>query len=44
MNYTCIYPAAGCHMYDKYFEAPRASNQLIHRYLFTKNELYTLTK
>ena len=44
LNYTCIYPAPGCHLYDKYFENPRNSNQLIHRYLFSRNELYTLTK
>ena len=44
LNYTCIYPAPGCHLYDKYFETPRNSNQLIHRYLFSRNELYTLTK
>ena len=44
LNYTCIYPSPGCHFYDKYFESPRTSNQLIHRYLFSRNELYTLTK
>jgi hypothetical protein len=45
MNYTCIYPASGSQMYDKYFEnGGRQSNQLIHRYLFTNNELYTLVK
>lgn len=45
MNYTCIFPSAGCQQYDKFFEGGgRASNQLIHKYLFTKNELYALTK
>jgi len=45
MNYTCIYPSAGCQQYDKFFEGGgRQANQLIHKYLFTKNELYALTK
>jgi hypothetical protein len=45
LNYTCIYPTAGCHQYDKYFEGGgRASNQLLHKYLFTKNDLFTITK
>lgn len=45
MNFTCIYPAAGCYQYDRFFEGGgRTSNQLIHRYLFTKNELFTLVK
>lgn len=45
MNYTCIFPTAGCYQYDKFFEGGgRASNQLLHKYLFTKNDLYTITK
>jgi len=45
MNFTCIFPSPGCHMYDKFFEnGGRQSNQLLHRYLFTNNELYTLVK
>lgn len=45
MNFTCIFPSAGCYQYDKFFEGGgRQSNQLIHKYLFTKNELYALTK
>jgi hypothetical protein len=26
MNFTCIFPSPGCHVYDKYFEQPRPSN------------------
>lgn len=44
LNYTCIYPAPGSQLYDKYFVSARPSNQLVHRYLFTKNELYSLVK
>jgi len=45
MNFTCIFPSPGCQLYDKFFEGSgRQSNQLLHRYLFTKNELYSLTK
>ena len=45
MNFTCIFPSAGCIQYDRFFEGGgRQSNQLVHRYLFTKNELYSLTK
>ena len=44
MNYTLIYPASGSNRYDKYFDSLRQSNQLLYKYLFTKNELYSLTK
>lgn len=44
LNYTCIYPAPGSQSYDKFFAQPRPSNQVVHRYLFTKNEFYTITK
>lgn len=44
MNYTCIYPAPGSQLYDKFFISPRPSNQIVHRYLFTKNEFYTIAK
>lgn len=45
LNFTCIYPAAGSYQYDRFFDGGgRQSNQLIHRYLFTKNELFALTK
>ena len=44
MNYTCIYPSPGSSSYDKFFSGPRLSNQLVYRYLFTKNEVYSLIK
>lgn len=44
MNFTCIFPSAGSCLYDHYFEQSRTSNQLLHKYLFTKNDLYQLSK
>ena len=44
MNYTCIYPSPGSSSYDKFFQGPRPLNQLVYKYLFTKNEVYTLIK
>lgn len=44
MNYTCIFPALGSNNYDRYFQGPRPANHLLYKYLFQRNEIYSLKK
>lgn len=39
LSFTRIYPAAGTQNYDKFFEAPRINNKLLHKYLFENTDL-----